>query len=177
MTQVTNKTIQKLYRFQIDQSGRVEELNRPTAIAIANEEQTYTSRLSTRLWEYHRKKGKTKSFGPKIFDAAVLITTAYSQFRIHELIIDLEYPGYDKTTIKALQQAFPETEVYIQSIGKKSPAHYAAYGVFLQKKEPDLHISARRLLAIINDPRTVTLRDKSQQIRSPRGPSSNYFSK
>lgn len=130
---------QKLFKFELDQSGRVEELNRPTVIGIANKEFSYALRVKSKvkknLWELFRRSGKTKRFGPVVFEALVILAVRKSQLRARELVIDLEYPGYEKTTARKLETALFNTEIIFHSIGKKSLAHFAAYGVFIGKRK------------------------------------------
>ena len=178
---MNNQTLQKLYRFQVDQSVRLEELNKDTIIGLANEEHAFTLRVprgvKRRLHGSFRREGKPQLFGPRVFAAAVALTISKSGFRIQELIIDLEYPGYDKNSIRFIKQFSPATFVDSAAIGKKSPAHYAAHGVYLKKRQVNLTATKREILQLLkNDPRTVTPLDKSQTIRSPRRPSTSNIS-
>jgi len=60
--------------------------------------------------------------------------------------------------------------IYFGIIGKKSSAHFAAYGVHKNKKTADAVVGVNIILNLIkNDPGTVTPPDKSRQIRSPQG--------
>jgi hypothetical protein len=54
---------------------------------------------------------------------------------------------------------YPELYIRFNSVGKKSPAHYAAYGVFSGRKKPDFEARVKDLMKIINDPRAFYHQD------------------
>lgn len=144
---------QKLYRFDADQSIRIEETNRDTIIAIANTEQSFAIKIPRRakrqVFEYFRRKGIPKQFAPRTFASAIIIALQKSKFQIQDLVIDIEYPGYEKEIINWISKSFPHIAIYFTEIGKKSPAHYAAYGVFIKKRRANSVVSARELLTFI----------------------------
>jgi len=152
---ITNKFMhQKLFRFEADQSVRVEELTDDTIIAIANYESgraiVITSRIKRRLLEHYRCLGKPKKFAPHVFAASLVLMIVNSEFRVDELVIDIEYPGYETAIIDLLQKYSPKLTVYFSIIGKKSPAHFVAYGVHKGKRKPDQSTKFDEILAIIN---------------------------
>ena len=125
--------------------------------------------MKRRLREHFRRHGKPKQFGGKVFVTAIIIAIRQSRFHIQELVVDLEYPGYERNMIELLKRHLPDVEVYFSSIGRKSPAHYAAYGVYIKKRGPDARTSTREILRVLkNGSRTVTPSDGSRAIRSPR---------
>ena len=158
--------IQKLFRFEVDQSIRVEELTKDTIIGIANNEEAFTLRIKSKtkrhVYEYFRRWGKPKKFGPATLAAGIIVAVGKSTSRVSELIIDIEYPGYEITIQKIIQQAFPNIMIYFGLIGKKSPAHHAAYGVHVEKKISTWVAERQELMRLIkNDPRTVTPPDQA----------------
>ena len=168
------KKKQKLFRFEIDQSVRVEELNKDTIIGLANIEFSYTAVISAKvkrkLYEVYRLQGKRKQFAPRVFAAAIVATMQKSGYKFHDIIVDIEYPGYELEIAKTVNAAFPDLNVYFGSIGKKSVAHYVAYGVHIRRIKENISIRIDDLLnATKNDPRTVTHLNESQTIRSPLG--------
>lgn len=148
---------QKLFRFEADQSVRVEELTDDTVIAIANNESeraiVITSRVKRRLLEHYRCLGKPKKFAPHVFAAGLILLIVNSEFRVDELVVDIEYPGYELAIIDLLHQYSPKLKVYFSIIGKKSPAHFTAYGIHKGKKKPDQSTGFVEILAIINKKR------------------------
>lgn len=145
---------QKLFRFEADQSVRVEELTDDTIIAIANDESkrtvVITSRVKRRLLEHYRCLGKPKKFAPHVFAAGLVLMIANSEFRVDELVVDIEYPGYELVIINLLQKHSQKLTVYFSVIGKKSPAHFAAYGVHKGKIKSDQSAGFDEILAVIN---------------------------
>jgi len=145
---------QKLFRFEVDQSIRVEELTDSTKIAIANTENWYTveisSRVKRRLLEHYRRMGKPKKFAPHVFTAGIILAIINSEFCVKELVIDIEYPGYETEIISLLNRYVPGMIIYFSIIGKKSPAHFAAYGVHVGRIVSDQNINFDSIFSIIN---------------------------
>lgn len=155
-------------RIEVDQSSRIEELTRDTILGVANEQVIFTLIIPRRakrvLYEKFRREGKPKKFAPYVFAVAVSEALQMAPFKSSDVVVDIEYPGYEKEILEIIKQRHPEINVYFTSIGKKSPAHYAAYGVHTGRKNADQNISTATLLRLIeetkNGPRTVTRRDK-----------------
>lgn len=178
----TSHKTQKLFRFEIDQSVRIEELNRTSIIGIANKEQTYTisvsNKVKRRLQEGYRRRGLPKLYAPQVFTAAIIVGLNQSGIKVHELVIDIEYPGYETTILFMINNHFPSMSVFFTSIGRKSPAHYAAYGVYIKKSKPDFSASTIELQEVIkNGPRTVTPPDKAGRFAAHNGPSKRHHTK
>lgn len=144
---------QKLHRFEVDQSVRIEETNRDTTVAIANAEKSFAIKLPRRtkrqVFEYFRRIGTPKQFAPRIFAASIIVLLQKSKFHTQDIVIDIEYPGYEKEILFWITKVFPNISVYFTEIGKKSSAHYAAYGVFIKKRKADYVVSARELLHLL----------------------------
>ena len=155
-------------KIEVDQSVRVEELTRDTILGIANERVSFTIVIPRRakrvLHEKFRRQGKPKKFAPYVFAAAISEALQRAPFQSSDVVIDIEYPGYEQEILEIVKRRHPEIEVYFTSIGKKSPAHFAAYGVHTGRKSADQIISITKLLKLMeeikNGPRAVTRRDK-----------------
>ena len=68
--------------------------------------------------------------------------------------------------IQIIKQVYSGIEVYFTAIGKKSYAHFTAYGVYIGKRKADLRIDTKKIAEILfgetkNGPRTVTPRNES----------------
>lgn len=131
----------------IDQSGRVEETNRVTVIALANKSKSFTVALLPKtkkeLQAIFRKKGKPKVFPVIVFATIVFITMLRSKTYPQELIIDIEYPGHEnaiKNIVTTLCRRFKKKppEIYFSNIGKKDPAHLAAWKTYNKKLKSNL---------------------------------------
>ena len=133
----------------IDQSGRIEETNRHTIIALADKEKGYSIEISSsvkkELLETLRKIGKPKAFSIQIFAITVFLTILKSKYYPQLLIIDMEYPGHENT-IKNIILTFcrkfkiMEPEIYFSLIGKKDPAHVLAIEIFRGYKKANLSL-------------------------------------
>src|SRR3989339_941945 len=118
--------------FEVDQSNRIEELNRDRFISIADKDLAYTIKLSAKdkkaLYDDYKQRRKNRRFvGWHIFAKAVATAVNLSGFRVTDLVVDFEYPGYEQAITGLLKQLLPRTEVSFKSIGKHSPAHQAAW--------------------------------------------------
>lgn len=142
-------------KIEIDQSVRVEELTRDTILGIANKQASFTFVIPRRakrvLYEKFRRQGKPKKFAPYVFAAAVSEALKRAPFKSSDVVIDIEYPGYEQEILKIIKRQHPETEVYFTALGKKSHAHFAAYGVHIGRKKADQRISATRLLELLKE--------------------------
>jgi|SRR3972149_10528962 len=130
----------------IDQSGRIEETNRHTIIAIADKNKGYTVKIppsaKKELLKVFRKIGKPKVFPVVIFADAIFISLIRSKLSPQILVIDIEYPGHE-STIKNIILTYcrkfkiPVPEIYFSKIGKKDPAHVLAWNTFKGNQKAD----------------------------------------
>lgn len=138
-------------RYQVDQSGRIEETNRDTIIGIASKKNSFTLRISARLkrqlLEIFRRQGKPKVFPMVVFGIVVGLAIKRSKFNVSDLDIDIEYPSHNHL-IKGFIGSVVEKEISyrFKSIGKKSKAHYVAYGVFMGRKRADTTLGLRDII-------------------------------
>ena len=132
-------------KYEVDQSGRIEETYRPTIISIANKEYSYTVKINSKIKRLiqskFQKMKKPKMFGVYGFASGVIILVRNSKIKNSVIIIDIEYDGYNKILkeifIKYLDNSL---EFRFENIGKKSPAHCSAYKTFKKLKKADYNI-------------------------------------
>ena len=157
-------------KVEVDQSVRIEELTKDTILGIANKQVSFTVVVSKRtkrvLREMFRVQGRTKKFAPYLFAAAIVEGLKHAPFQTSDIIVDIEYPGYEREIIQIIKQVYSGIEVYFTAIGKKSYAHFTAYGVYIGKRKADLRIDTKKIAEILfgetkNGPRTVTPRNES----------------
>lgn len=134
----------------IDQSGRIEETNRSTIIALADKNKSFTIELQAKtkiyLLKIFRKMGKPKIFPIVIFADVVFMTMLRSKMFPKMLIIDIEYPSHENTIkniILTLSMRFKKScpEIYFSNIGKNDPAHISAWQTYTKKREPNLIVN------------------------------------
>ena len=157
-------------KIEVDQSIRIEELTKDTMLGIANEDVAFITVVPKRtkrvLYEMFRVQGKIKKFAPYVFAAAAGKAIYQVPLRTSDLIVDIEYPGYEREIIWIIKQMNPGIEIYFTAIGRRSPAHYAAYGAYIGKKNVDFWLDSKTLIAVLfkenkNGSRIVTPRNKS----------------
>lgn len=76
--------------------------------------------------------------------------------KIDEIAIDKEYSGKDTLIksflmreIKKVRPDFPPHAIIFKQIGKKSQAHFVAYGVIANKKQPDKVVGVKEILRFL----------------------------
>src|SRR3989344_2651002 len=117
--------------FDVDQSNRIEKLEKDSFLAIADSKNStrlkITSVVKRNLKSYYRKSHNTRIFGPEVF--ALLIVYLLDQMAVLPavLVIDEEYTGYSDLITRIIRNSYPGIGLRFDNIGKKSPAHLAAY--------------------------------------------------
>lgn len=145
-------------RVEIDQSARIEETNRDSVLALGNEKVRFSVRVSARvkrqLKKTFREQGKPKLFSICVFAVAVVLLLKKSGLKPEIIVIDIEYPGYDKVIKEIIQQNIKRrVEIEFKSIGKSSVAHEAAYFTYKKKSKEDKTLTFEEIakLAIKKD--------------------------
>lgn len=142
----------------IDQSGRIEETNRASIIALADKKRSFTlkitANLKRKIQSIFREKGKPKVFPIIVFATAVYYAIEKSRYRFDILIIDNEYPGHNPAIKNIILQHYrdnkrKEPEIYFSSIGKNDPAHIVAIETFRGKRKPDVTARWSEFLSLL----------------------------
>jgi len=145
-------------KVEIDQSGKVEDTNRLTIVAYSNgrtKSLMITAKDKKAIQSIFRRINQTRVFISKVFAAAIFVLIKADYKKIDTLVIDNEYPGHENIIKRYLREFIDANglksdaiEIHIQSIGKKSKAHNAAWHAFHFKKA-DMKVSAQELINII----------------------------
>lgn len=144
---------------EIDMSGRVEETNRPTALALANDVsvciamQADEKRKAIQEIEQLKKKRERKIIHILMFSDLLFLLLQDHIENLDLVTIDPEYEGYE-ATIKNRRMAHCQKrgiiihadQISFNRVGKKSPAHELALSVFRGNVAPDSEITAKELL-------------------------------
>ena len=141
---------------EIDQSGRVEETNKPTVIGVSNG-QSYSLMIDAkekRSILAHLKEFKPKWIGPRglalVFAELVCIALeAFDTKEVDLIVIDLEYPGYeveirDRLLSRLRRRGMNTKQIVFQSIGKSSNSHAVASKTFKRILLANLKINANQ---------------------------------
>lgn len=144
---------------EIDQSGKIENTSKNTIIAFSNhifESVIIKAKDKREIQKIFRKIGKPRIFVYRLFAVIVFILIKPYLNKIEQIIIDEEYPGnlnliknFLLQEIRRSHPNFQTTKIIFRKIGKKSRAHYLAYGTAIDKKLPDKIISAKKALKIM----------------------------
>ena len=144
-------------KYQIDQSGKIEQTNRNTVIACAGKvEMTILlkKKEKRKLQQVFKQTDNLKVFPYLTF--AALLALLIKQLKPKEkIIIDKEYFGHEKliqdkieTYLVELGKSFlPQIE--FGHVGKLSDAHSLAYKVARGKIKPTLIVNSKEIMKII----------------------------
>ncbi|MBI4414779.1 MAG: hypothetical protein HY566_00895, partial [Candidatus Kerfeldbacteria bacterium] len=131
---------QKLYRFEVDMSMKIEAFSADTVVAVANAERSITLTIPRKLKQALRDRLRARApreFLPAIYALGVVEALKRLDARVHELVIDWDYYSHDDVIARIIHASFPQVNLSFERVGKKSPAHFAAYGVHTKKKIAD----------------------------------------
>ncbi|MBI2103950.1 MerR family transcriptional regulator, partial [Candidatus Woesebacteria bacterium] len=162
--------------FEVDQSIRIEELAQATIVGIALGNLMFASKIPPQtkkaILRRYQKPNRRNLFAVHTFAHAVALTFKAASIYPARVIIDTEYPGFNRPIREIIQLYFPETTVLFDEIGKHSPAHLAAYGVFIGKRKEDVvleGVSETKKDRGHKALRIVTDQDRRLTIRNPHG--------
>ena len=125
-------------RIEIDQSNKIEQTNKTTAIACSNgigRSIGLSSTAKKEIENYFRKIGKRKQFTVFTFCALIYLLLHDLVSEQTDIYIDREYPGYDnfiKTKLitvfqKLSKKKIDKHHIHITQIGRSSRAHNLAW--------------------------------------------------
>ena len=145
---------------EADQSGRIDQTDRATVLAMANGMQ-YSIRIPAPVKREclqilrRRRSGKD----PRSLYVLIFATVLYLLLKEHisqlgKVIVDTELPGHEAKIKEHALNLFrrsgipvdPEAIIF-QRIGKKSPAHKLAWRVYNGLADPDQTLGVEDILA------------------------------
>lgn len=121
----------------VDQSGKIEQTNKDTVLAAANDENfavILPSKEKRRLQEWFRRVGAPALFVDTTFATMLYLLIRDLLKKTTNFIVDIEYPG--RTQIiedMVLRLAPKKITISWRLIGKTSKAHDIAYKVYHKK--------------------------------------------
>ncbi len=149
----------KYMRIEIDQSIKIENTNKSTVLAFSNNKNgalIISAREKKLIQKFFRQIGKPRLFAHLTFAAGVYLLIKNMIKNRDQLVIDREYPGYEKFISAKIKEFVSENskvkEIHISigQIGKKSRAHIIAYSLKDDRNRRDLRkIFTRELIRII----------------------------
>lgn len=142
--------------YQLDQSGKIEQTNLDTIIALSNENK-YTVLLKKKdkriLQQFFRSISKPNVFIYSTFAALVAIVINKVE-PDKKVIIDTEYSGHTRAIKKQIANFLAylkykkDIRVEFGFVGKRSPAHELASEVIRKKRKPDKVVSLEEVVKI-----------------------------
>lgn len=159
MRKETSVLIAKIMKIEIDQSGKIENTNKNTIIAFSNgkfKSVFISAKEKREIQKFFRRIGKPNIFIYKVFAVLVFLLIKSDLKVVDNIIIDEEYPGKSSLIknlllqeIRRIKPDFDRENIIFQRIGKKSRAHFLAYGVAVGKKKADIEVGAREILRMV----------------------------
>lgn len=147
-------------RIIIDQSGKIEDTNRLTAIAFSNgiEHSLIISAKEKRLVQFQlRRLGQPRVLISKVFAIGIFILIKNYINKIDTIIIDEEYPGknhvihdYLMELIRRHSYDFDGKQIQFTRIGKKVRAHSLAYLSFKSGKA-GTYLKSNEIIKVITN--------------------------
>lgn len=144
--------------YQIDMSGKIEQTNKNTVVAISNSK-TFTLLIKTtdkRLLQkmYRNLFNKQRQYVYEVFSALVYLSLMAVKPN-SRIVIDREYPGQEGL-LKLLileydlgSQIVKSENIDFGLVGKRSSAHKLAYQTFKKQKKPDKIVAAKDITEVI----------------------------
>ncbi len=143
---------------EIDQSGKIENTNKPTVLAFSNsisKSILISAKDKRTIQTIYRKINQGKTFITKIFSTMIFYLLKSDIKNLDSIIIDREYPGHESDIKSSILDIFNKEKIKIEpgsikftSIGKKSNAHKIAHESYISKKS-EIKISANEILRIL----------------------------
>lgn len=133
---------------EIDQSGKIEDTNKNTVVAFSNsrfKSVLIGAKEKREVQKLFRRIGRSRMFVYRSFAILIFLLIRRHLKEIQKITIDEEYPGKESLIknllfqeIRAVNADFDKKNIVFRRIGKKSRAHFVAYGVAAGKKTADL---------------------------------------
>lgn len=150
--------ILNLMSIQIDQSGKVEQTDKDTVIALSNDENNQSKTLlikakdKRKLQEIFRENKIGKLFVYRVF-AGLVFLLIKDISKTSQVVIDVEYHGKENLIREVLMEFYSRAkilppDIVFRRIGNTPRVHYAAYNVFIGKLKPDVIVSLAKIGAL-----------------------------
>lgn len=142
-------------KFQIDQSGKVEQTNKNTVLCLSNgswDTVLIKAKTKRQIQEIFRQNGQPRNYVLFTFSAALCILIERN-LGVGRIVVDKEYFGKEPIIKKLLEEMSEEIKkkatLEFGLVGKSSRADFRAGEVLAKKKKPKLILTARVLLKVI----------------------------
>ncbi len=139
---------------EIDQSGKIEQMNKDTYIALSNHEQ-YCIKFPKKLKQeiVYKYKTKVKQIIQKLFAICLYYCLKDYLTKKELMIIDLEYPGWEADIksnliplLRSKYKDFDKKTIKFGAIGRDSTSHKIAKSSFKGKDKPNYILSKEDII-------------------------------
>jgi hypothetical protein len=144
-------------RIQIDQSGKLEDTNRPTVVGYSNGDNKtviMSANEKKKLQKYFRNINKPKMYIYTTF-SILIYTLIHRKKKISEVIIDREYPGQEAliknlllTRLFKSKCELDKQSISFDEIGKSANVHAIVWKSYRAKKA-DSKLVAKDIIKLI----------------------------
>jgi len=145
---------------EVDQSGKIEKMNVDTVLAFSDGKSAAVlipTEVKRVCLQALRRGGRRKTtIVLRIFAAGLFFLLKDILEEVTLVTIDQEYPGREGDIkgvllrlIWASGRRFERERVVFRQVGKKSAAHFKAYGVYKGFQKADRILTAEEILALI----------------------------
>jgi hypothetical protein len=136
---------------EIDQSGKIEQLNKDTVVAFSNEHQySVLIKKSIKREIFVKYKSKVKNLRYKLFCLGIYYCIKNYLNNYHSMVIDFEYQGKENLIksillyyIRSTCGQFNSKLIRFGSITKNSNAHAAAIDAYRGHRKPNLILTLK----------------------------------
>lgn len=155
MIMVKAKSKTKPTKYHIDQSGKIEQTNRNSILALTNG--TYdtiivSGKTKRRIQEIFRRNGQIRNFILFTFSALLAFLLKRNK-NIGQVLVDTEYPGKDaiikNIVLEMLSEEKTSPDIHFGFVGKESPADLLCREIARGRKKANLIINKRQILVKI----------------------------
>lgn len=142
--------------FQIDQSGKIEDTAKDTALALCNDSEkviVIPKKLKRKLQEFYRLDGLTRVFIYQTFSVGIYLLIKDLK-SLSSITIDKEYTGKEML-IKELVEIFLESNkkpihnIAFKKIGENPKVHYLANDVLNKKRKANKIVSQEEVFSTL----------------------------
>ena len=140
---------------EVDQSGKIEQLNKDTYIAFSNYEQ-YCVKLPKNVKQeiVYEYRTKVRQIVQKLFSICVFFCLKDYLGRKEMITLDLEYPGWEdfikRELVSCIKRSvhtnFDDRIIRFGMIGKDSKAHKLALRTFREEEKPNRILTKNEVL-------------------------------
>ena len=144
-------------RIEIDQSGKIEQTNTNSIIALSNDVKggvMLSKKTKRELQIYFREVKRYRTFSYLIFSVCVAFLIAKLEIK-QKIVVDQEYFGHDKFIRKHILIFLRRLEIdyYVpitfESIGKHSPADDLANKIGKKEIKPTKNITFQEIINLV----------------------------